>query len=78
MNLFYLMEIIYIGIIIAVIFKFIGLFINEDIYEKKIGLNRKHIFEVSNLFFQLSIVLTGIVLILHAHNVVNTIDLKYK
>jgi hypothetical protein len=72
------MRIIYVAILIAISLKCIGIFMhrNNIIYTKILKINKKYIFDISNLFFQLSIALSSIVLILHANNIIDTINLK--
>lgn len=73
MKVKFIMTLIYITIIIGVILLFTGLLVNKSVYEHLI--EKVHIFDIANLFLQIGIVLTAIVLILHANNVVNTINL---
>jgi hypothetical protein len=73
MNLKTLMKIIYLSITIGVILLFTGLLVDKSNYEHLI--EKVHIFDIANLFLQIGIVLTAIVLILHANHVVDTINL---
>jgi len=73
MNLKTLMRIIYLSIIIGVILLFTGLLVNKNYYEHIV--EKIHIFDIANIFLQIAIVLTAIVLILHANHVVDTINL---
>lgn len=73
MNVKIIMNIIYLSIIIGVSLLLTGLFIDKKHYENII--EKTHIFDVANLFLQVGIVSTAIVLILHANNVMNTMNL---
>jgi len=73
MKVKFIMTLIYISIIIGVILLFTGLLVNKSVYEHLI--EKVHIFDIANLFLQIGIVLTAIVLILHANHVVDTINL---
>lgn len=73
MNLKTLMRIIYLSIIIGVILLITGLLVNKNYYENIV--EKIHIFDIANIFLQIAIVLTAIVLILHANHVVDTINL---
>jgi hypothetical protein len=73
MNVKTIMRIIYISIIIGVILLFTGIIVDKSNYEHII--EKVHIFDIANLFLQIGIVLTAIVLILHANHIVDTINL---
>jgi len=69
-----IMKIIYLCLFVGITLLLTGLFMDKQRYEHI--LEKHHIFDVANIFLQIGIISTAIVLILHANNIVDTINLR--